>query len=67
MAVRFEHLAHIQPLAELEEAVVFVRRIEQHRVAGLLAPQHVHVVVHGADDDLVDLRLAVLVVERICH
>src|SRR5207244_2582149 len=65
VAVGLEHLPHVEPLGEIEELVVLVGGVEQHGVAGLLAPQDVHVVVHRSDHDLVDLGLAVLVVEGI--
>ncbi len=44
---------------------MLVGGVEQHGVAGLLAAQDEHVVVHGADHDLVDLGLSVLVAQGV--
>ena len=60
VAVRLDDLTDAEALAQLEEPLVLVGGVDEQRVAGLLAPQHEHVVVPGADDDLVDLRLLVL-------
>jgi len=65
VAVCFEDVANVEHLAQLEEAVVFVGRVEQYCVAGLAASQHVHVVVHGADDDLMDLGIGIGPKERV--
>ena len=56
-----EHLAHPEPATQVEQLVVLVGRVQQHGVTGLLAAQHVDVVVHRPHDHLVDLGLAVLV------
>ena len=61
VAVGLEHLANPEPAAQVEQLVVLVGRVEQDGVAGLLAAQHVDVVVHRPDDHLMDLGLAVLV------
>jgi hypothetical protein len=50
-------------LAQLKELLVLVGRVEQDGVAGLLAAQDEHVVVHGADNQFVDLGLVVLEME----
>ena len=51
-------------LAQVEQPLVLVGGVEQDGVAGLLAAEHEDVVVHRPDDDLVDLDLGVVVVER---
>jgi hypothetical protein len=61
--VGLEHLAHPERPAELQQPLVLVGGVDQHGVAALLATQDEHVVVHGADDHLVDLGLGVLVVQ----
>ena len=50
--------------ASSSSLLVLVGGVEQHGVAGRLAPQDEHVVVVGAHDQLVDLDLGVVVVER---
>ena len=62
MAVGLEHLADSEPAAQFEELLVLVGRIQQDGIPGFLATQDVHVVVHGADHQLVDLGPVVLVV-----
>src|SRR5438270_632910 len=59
VAVGLEHLADVEPLAQLEQPLVLVGRVEQHRVTRLLAAQDVDVVVHRTDADLGDLGLGV--------
>ena len=39
VAVRLEHSAHTEPLAEIEQLLVLVGRVDQHRVARLAAAQ----------------------------
>ena len=55
VAVGLEHPAHAEHPAEVEQALVLVGGVEQHRVAGLGAPEHEHVVLEVSDDHLVDL------------
>ena len=64
VAVGLEDAPHVERLRQLEELLVLVGGVEQHRVAGLPAAQDEHVVLVGADDELVDLDLLVLVVQR---
>ncbi len=62
VAVGLEHLAHVEPAAQVEQLVVLVGGVEQDGLAGLFASQDEDVVVDRSDDELVDLSLAVLVV-----
>ena len=52
----FQHGPHAEALAQLKEFLVLVRCIEQHGVACLVATDHEHIVVHGADHVPVDLN-----------
>ncbi len=61
--VGLEHLPDPEVPAELEQLLVLVGGVDQDGVAGLLAPDHVDVVVHRADYDLVDLDEGVLVLD----
>ena len=65
VAVRFEHRAYAERLAQLEQLLVFVGGVEQHRLARLVAADHEHVVVHRADHVAVDLHATVGPME--CH
>jgi len=58
--VGLDHLVHPEPLAHLEQGLVLVGRVDQHRVAGPAASQHVDVVVDGADHHAVQLAGGVL-------
>ncbi len=62
VAVGLEDLAHVQPLAKVQELVVLVGGVEHHGVARLPAPHDEHVVVHRPDHHLGDLDPLVLVV-----
>ncbi len=62
MTVGLEDPPHVEALAELEELLVLVRRVEQHRVAGRFAAHDEDVVVDRPHDELVDLDLVVAVV-----
>ena len=53
--VRLDDRADAEALADLEQRLVLVGRVDQHGVARAAAAQDVDVVVHRADDDLVDL------------
>ena len=55
VAVRLEHPAHAEALAQLEQALVLVGGVEQHGVAGLGAAEDEDVVVDGSHHHLVDL------------
>ena len=61
MTVRLDDAAHAEGAAQLQQQLVFVGGVDEDRVARLLAADDVDVVVHGSDDRLVDLDLAVLV------
>ena len=67
MAVGLEHPAHAEALAQLEEPLVLVGGVEQHRVAGLGAAQHEHVVVDGPHHHLVDLDPRGVPDQRVSH
>ena len=56
MAVGLHHLADVEGLAQLEQLVVLVGGVDQHRVACRPAPHDVDVVVDGADHQAVDLH-----------
>ena len=62
MAVGLDDLAYSEAPAELKELLVLVGRVDEESLAAQTAAHHEHVVVHGSDDDLVDLDLLVLVV-----
>ena len=64
VAVGLEHRPDAELRAQVEQPVVLVGGVEQHRLARLGAPQDVHVVVDRADDDLVDLEPGVGVEQR---
>ena len=65
MAVGLEHPAHAERLAQLEQLLVLVGGVDEHRVAGLLAAHDEHVVLVRPDDDLVDLGVGVRPVQRV--
>ena len=67
VAMGLEHSPDPEPLAQLQETVVLVGRVEQHRIARLGATQNEHVVVDGAYDDLMDLHPRCLPDERVGH
>ena len=62
VAVGLEDTADAEGLAQLEQLLVFVGGVDEHRVACVLASDDVDVVVHRSDHGLVDLDLVVLVV-----
>ena len=64
VAVGLEDAPDVQALGQLEELLVLVGGVEQDGVAGGLVAQHEDVVVVRAHDELVDLDLGVVVVER---
>ena len=64
VAVGLQHEAHPEALTHLEQQLVLVRGVEQHRVAGFATAQDEDVVLVGAHHHLVDLGAAVLVVQR---
>ena len=64
VAVRREHAAHAGRARHLEQQLVLVGRVDDHRVAVALAAQHVHVVLERSDDDLLDADVARLVVRQ---
>ena len=51
--VRLHHLVHAQAAADLEQFLVLVGGVDQQGLAGAAAAEHVDVVVHRADDNLV--------------
>ncbi len=65
MAVRLEHSFHAESLAQLEQLLVLVGGVEQHRLAGLAAAHDEHVVLVRPDHHLVDLGIGVRPVERV--
>jgi hypothetical protein len=67
MPVGLEHLANSEVPTQLEELLVLVGRVDENGVAGLPAPDHVDVVVHRADYDLVDLDEGVFVFDYRWH
>ena len=67
VAVGLEDLLDVQRPAQLEQAIVLVRRVEQHGIAGLLAPQHVHVVLERPDHHHVDLGVSIRPDQRVAH
>ena len=59
VAVRLEDAADIETPAQLEQLLVLVGRVDEHRVAGVAAADHEHVVVVRPDDQLVNLEVGV--------
>jgi hypothetical protein len=64
MAVSLQDTTNTQPLAQVEQLLVFVGSVDQHRVARLATAQHEHVVRVWPDDDTMDLETAVSPVKR---
>ena len=67
VAVRGEHAAHAGAPRDVEQQLVLVGRVDDHRVAVALAPQHEHVVLERPDDDLLDAHVGGLVVRQQRH
>ena len=67
VAVRLEHPAHAEALAQLEEALVLVGGVEQHGVAGLGAAEDEDVVVDRSHHHLVDLHPGRVPDQRVRH
>ena len=64
VAVGGEHAPHAGGLRDLEQQLVLVGGVDEHRVAGALVAQHEHVVLERPDDDLVDPHVGGLVVRQ---
>ena len=62
--VRGEHAPHARALRHVEQQLVLVGGVDDHRVAVALAPQHEHVVLERPDDDLLDAHVGGLVVRQ---
>ena len=65
VAVSLEHGAHIEGLAQLQQSLVLVGRVEQHAFSCFAATDHEDVVVNRADDEAVYLNPAIRPVQ--CH
>ena len=64
MPVRFQHMAHIQRAAQLQQLFVLVGCVYEHRLAGATAANDEDIVVHRPHHHLVHLNAGVSVVER---
>ena len=58
-SVGLQYPAHAEPLAQVEQLLVLVGRVDEHGVAGLAAAQHEHVVLVRPDNDAMDLEAAI--------
>ena len=67
VAVGREHAADARRAAHLEQELVLVGGVDDHRVAAALAPHDEHVVLERADDELVDAHGRRLVVGGARH
>ena len=67
VAVRLDHPAHAEALAQLEEELVLVGGVEQHGVAGLGAAEDEDVVVDRSHHHLVDLDPGGIPDQRVSH
>ena len=67
VAVGLEDSAHIERLAELEQALVFVCSIQEDGVASVLASDHKDVVVHRTHHEFVDFGVGVVPDQRVSH
>ena len=64
MTVGLQHGAHAELPAQVQQQLVLVGGIDQHRVATGAAAHDEDIVVEGADHHLVDLHLGVAVMQR---
>ena len=67
VAVRREHAAHAGGAGDLEQQLVLVGGVDDHRFTRALASQHEHVVLERPDDHLLDAHVGSLVVRQAGH
>ena len=53
--------------SDFEQQLMLVCRIQQHGISGLLASDYVDIVLYGADNELVDQHIGVVVMGWVCH